>query len=341
MAMKGIPLTDYAADALTAVDARFDQDPAKSIDLEARLGARVADWVRRDRGLEAGADILTVAHAIPMRILERLTRDEICKIRHSSTYILETSVEDAFKADGTLRLYDKIRNSMWRWGVGRGGWGETVDAFRGISRFDLGHDAFTLTLDMTTGCNERGYSEHSRTFLDGVFGYLVHYKGEHVMTIGFSVMDGRRLLIQQIQAKSRTGNRWLFKLPRDLVGHVVDRFAAAFPAHDLHIVDGGDLMGGTIENYNRGLDSAIERLARAERSLERDPRDAYAQDGIASAKSDIAELKTRIAHAKADRARIKALYQSSRRHALGKAVKVNGLRHYAVSAVAEPLQMAA
>src|SRR3546814_1923886 len=65
--------------------------------------------------------------------------------------------------------------------------------------------------------------KHSRTPLDGVFAYLVQYKGEHVMTLGFSLINDRQILLQQVQLKNRTGNRWLFRFPENRLEFIIDR----------------------------------------------------------------------------------------------------------------------
>lgn len=341
MTLTGIPLNTFAPGAFKEVPDQMGENPAQSFDLAERLGPKVSAWVRAQRGLKPTDDLMKAASSIPMRAYALITRDELCKVQHSTFTMLDASVEDAFKADPTLRLFAKVRSSLWRWGCARGHWNELVAAYEGIRSFDLGHPAFALTLDHTTGYNERGFSEHSRTFLDGVFGYLVHYKAKHVMTIGLSVMGGRRVLLQQVQAKSRTGNRWLYKLPRNLTEHVLDRLAIAFPHHALFVADGADLMGETLQSYRRGLAREREAKQRALRSLGRDPSDESARRRLASAKADIREFREKIAHARADRPRIAAAYAATGRHVLGKAVKVNGLRHYAVTAETAPAAMAA
>ncbi|MBN9452229.1 MAG: hypothetical protein J0I42_09785 [Bosea sp.] len=331
MTLTGMQLTTYAAGTFAKVPEHLDQEPARSFDLAERLGERVCAWLRDDRGLKAGADVLELSSSIPMRVFEaRTSLDELCKVKHQCKFMMDHSVEEAFKADPTLRLIQKVGSSMWRWGCGRGGWNETVDAYEGIRSFEIGHPAFEATFDHSTGYNERGYSEHSRTFLDGALAFLVHYKGEHVLTVGFSLMAGRRLLLQQVQAKSRTGNRWMFKLPRNLTEHVLDRLAAAFPNHALFVADGGDLIGETLASYRRGLRAATEDSARARKALERDPKDERGLRRLAESRAERRTFKDKIAHCKADLPRIAAAYAASGRHALGQTLKVNGLRHYAV-----------
>ncbi len=235
MTVAGIALSTYEQGALRKVPFHLDRKPNRSFDLGARLGGRAVEWLRERFGDEDGIDLPAVVHCIPMEIYRNLSLDEMCKVRFSTRTMMQQSVEDAFKGEPRYAVYHKITSSMWRWGCGRPAWNEVVDVYEGIRRFDFGHSDFEVTLDHSTSFNECGYSEHSRTFLDGVFGYLVHHRGEHVMTLGFSVMSGRRLLIQQVQLRNRRGNRWLFKLPRNHLEHAVERFRESFPRHRLYI----------------------------------------------------------------------------------------------------------
>lgn len=343
MTMKGVPLTTYAKGTFGKVAKRLQEKPAQGVDYDALFGPRVAEWIREERGLKPGEDLLKAASSIPMKVMSLLSTEDMCKLRFGAHTTLCHSVEEAFKkGHPTLHLFDKIRSSFWRWGSSRGLWNEVAEAFDGIASFDLGNPAFELTLDYSTGCNERGWSEHSRTFLDGVFGYLVHFKGEHVMTIGFSLMAGRRVLVQQVQAKNRTGNRWLFKLPRDLLSHVVDRFQAAFPGHQVLVVDGSDLIGETITSYKNGLERAKDQRQRAKDAIERLTTEGAKEESIGlwrhslgSAERDIAEFKAKLAHARAEKPRIEAAYRLTGRHAPGAVVKSNGIRHYVAEAAVE------
>ncbi len=342
MTARGIALTVYPAGALRKVPAHHDSKPARSFDLGERLGTLVAEWVR-DRYDGDGPDLMSISHRIPMDVYRLLKPDELCKIRSSSVFMMDESVEEAFRTDPLLSLYRKVVSSMWRWGVGRPRWSEVVDAYEGIRGFDLGHPDFEVRLDHTTGYNECGYSEHSRTFLDGVFGYLVHYRGEHVMTLGFSVMAGRRLLLQQVQTKSRRGNRWLFKLPRNYLEHVVDRFAAAFPRHRIHLVDGADVVGKSLRQYRAALDEAerhreeaVGRMGRCEPGMEE-----YYSRRAETKREEADRLRECIAHAEPEVARLGAFYAATGRYARGAALTVNRLTHHELSPATSPQAMAA
>lgn len=188
----------------------------------------------------------------------------------------------------------------------------------------LSSDEFEITLDQTTGRNDYGHSEHSRTYLDGVFGFLVHWKGEHVMTIGFSFAAGRRLLIQQVQNTKRTGNRWLFRLPRNRMEHIIDQFRTAFPKHHIHVADGADYAHRSMESYQGARDRAVENLARL---------DPVEDEGrYAERKSRLEEIEQDIAHLEQETERLSRFYRETGRHQQTREWKTNGLRHYALAA---------
>lgn len=324
----GVALSTYEPGALRKVPAHLGRKPLKSFDLAERLGERVSDWVR-DRYGEAGADLADIAHSIPMEVYKLLTVDELCKVRFASRFMMDGSVEDAFKEDPRLSIFRKIVSSMWRWGVGRGDWNEIVDVYEGIRKFDLGHPDLEARLDHSTSFNECGYAEHSRTFLDGVFGFLVHHKGRHVMTLGFSVMSGRRLLLQQVQLKDRKGNRWLFKLPRNYLEHVVDRFQASFPRHTLFLVDGRQITSKSLNSYRDALVHAEKREAEARRKMDvGSPEDrAYRTRAAESYAEDAERLRTSISHLEAEVERLAAFYDGVGRFRFGRTIKVNHLEH--------------
>jgi hypothetical protein len=76
----------------------------------------------------------------------------------------------------------------------------------------------------------------------------------------------RSLLLQQVQLARPKGNRWLFKLPTDLLSYIVQQMSASFAGFDVCVIDGGALASRITAAYaesGRCLD-AIPR-ARIER----------------------------------------------------------------------------
>jgi hypothetical protein len=238
---------------LVRVPPEHDEKPAATIENpEARLGL----YKRYMDRWYGPFDFATQYHRLPLKALRRFNFDELYKLRYSSSTMMDASVEDHLKKDPNYCVLEKICSSLWRWSSSRGTWGEIVDAYNNIRAFKLDIPGFEVRLDHTTSYNEFGRGQYShRTYLDGAFGFLVHYKGEHMLTIGFSILSERRLLLHQVQSAKRSGNRGLFKLPCNRVEFVLDRFAKCFPGYRLFVVDGVSLAKKTVASYGVGLES--------------------------------------------------------------------------------------
>lgn len=306
--MLGYSLSMFEKD-LKRVPAHRTKHPVRTFNLLETLGPRVCQWAEDNE-----FDPDTLVRRLPASVLLRkLTFDQICKTRYSQMFMMDSSVEELFRDRPEFSIVRKIDNSMWRWGWGSGVWNEVVDAYNGIRNFTVPVEGFDVRLDFTTGCNQRGYSRESRTFLDGVFGFLLYYKGEHVMTLGFSVMKGRRLLLQQVQLTQRKGNRFLFKLPANRLEFFLHCFAQAFPHHTLCIADGGDICRVSLASYTDNLETALNRL-------ESNPDARYQQDKE--------ECESKIAHLSEELPRLERFYANCGEFVRGKQFKVNGIHHY-------------
>ncbi|WP_413460691.1 hypothetical protein [Herbaspirillum huttiense] len=304
----GFPLCLFKND-LARVPAHYAKAPIRTCDVPEILGSRILAWADEEH-----IDQDAILRQLPFSLLRRqLSFDQICKARYSEVFMMHSSVEQAFETNPEFLIVQKIANSMWRWGGGAGVWNEVVDAYDGLRCFSLGVAGFEIRLDWTTGFNERGYSREARIYLDGVFGFLVYYRGEHVLTLGFSFMAGHRLLVQQIQLAKRKGNRFLFKLPRNRVEFAIQCFGNAFPLHRLCLADGGDICLTSLRSYQRAHSSASSRLAR-----KYDVRD----------EQERCEFERRIAHLEADLPRIAELYKEAGAFTRAAEFVVNGIRHY-------------
>jgi hypothetical protein len=174
--------------------------------------------------------------------------------------MMDRTVEMIFETQPNYEVVRKIKSSWWRWGYGKGDWNELVDVYNGIRLFTFGSlPEFTVCLDYTTGYNPYGYSKFSETYIDGIFAFLVYYRGEHVMTIGFSVMENHRLLVQQVQLKKVKGNRFLYRLPKHYLEYVLDLFSHVFPRFTLYIIDGESLAKRLLADYQNAQSLHIER----------------------------------------------------------------------------------
>lgn len=342
-AIVGIPLSDYS-ETLVKVDPDVNpEQPWDSFDGMEAIGARG----RREiisRGYDIAdtrfADVIT---GMSLRDLSALSFDQMCKIKHSSIYMLSDDVRDLFETKSFEHmLVHKIGSSMWRWGYKRGAWNDIVEFHQNIRTFDLDIDGFEIRLDHSTYFNECGYSQYSRTFLDGVFAFLVYYKGEHVMTIGFSLMADRRILIQQIQLTRRRGNRFLFKMPANRVEHIIGRFHAAFPTHELFIADGGDVINKSLKSYQRAYDAVCERRAKMAIQVAKADEATIARhlllgctliDHETKLEDEARIFMEKIEHATAEVDRLRAFYANGGRYKQRKRGKIetNGITHYRIA----------
>lgn len=326
----GVPLDSYD-ETLIKVSAQFDKKPSQSFDAVGRMGPAVRDYILHcfDKDFELDR----ISSHLPFEAFRNLTVDEAAKVRLSSASGFDRSIDEKFEINPTHKLLCKIRNSMWVWEGHQARWNEIVDAYHAIRSFDFDVDGFTITLDHTTGYNERGASQHSRTYLDGVFAYLVHFKGEHVMTIGFSIIGERRLLLQQVQLKNRTGNRWLFRIPGNRLEHVIDRMHAAFTGYHIHIVDGADVAEKSISCYRNERKQVQELKKRTLDALKRDNSDTVRRnDDIARYTATSRRLRRNMMHLKADKPRLAAFYRNTGRYVQGESFHMRELTHYALTA---------
>ncbi len=309
---------------LHKVEAEFQEKPSRSFDISAALGPIVLRYIEQ-RGHTG--DILEYIHNLPLRALTKLSFDQLCKVKQSTFLMMDQSVDDLYRKDPEYMIFNKITNSMWRWGASRGKWNEVVDCYDGLRSFDFGLKDFDVRLDFTTGHNECGYSEYSRTFLDGVFALIVYYRGEPVMTIGFSFAGDDRILLQQVQLTSRKGNRWLFKLPKPRLEYVLDLFNQQFPQHEIYLADGAELAKKSLRSYRNGIESAKKMLSRATEERSR----ATYQEELEKFQTKAAHLEQEIARLADFYAKVGDAYMVDRTGVLER----NGLIHHRVARCAE------
>lgn len=316
--MKGTPLSTLDV-GLTRVPVHQNRKPVRSFDAMGALGEKFRAYAL---DVYETSDIEDLIHELPARAFDKLGRDRAAKTMLSNRNSIPSEVEREIEKDPVLRIVRKIDSSTWRWGYAHRSWNDIVSAMEGLSSFHLDSDEFEITLDQTTGRNDYGYSEHSRTYLDGVFGFLVHWKGEHVMTIGFSFAAGRRLLVQQVQNTKRSGNRWLFRLPRNRLEHIVDCFVRSFPKHRIYVADGADYAKRSLTSYLEARNRVAERLKR---------RNDDVEDRLTD-REELEALNEKISHLRHQMDRLRALYSDTGHHRQTREWKTNGVRHYAIAA---------
>ena len=319
--MLGVSLSFYK-ESLNFVPVHQNAEPMKSFPLESALKEGYKEYI--EDYMDPSQSLSVTINKLPLEMYDA-TLEQLCKIRLSSIFMMCKTVEDLFREDPKYRIVHKIQSSMWRWGHKKVKWNELVHVYNSIRSFSLDREGFSVRLDYTTSVNECGRSEYSRTYLDGVFAYLVYYKGKHVMTLGFSVAAGKKLLIQQIQLKQPQGNRWLFKLPPNYTEYVIDCFAKAFPNYKLYIVEGASLVAKYLKDYTDHYKYADNKCAEsADRENKRKHYDYYSQER--------AYFRDKILHVKNDTGRISKLYNNTGSYEkLNKPpLRLNGMNHYQI-----------
>jgi hypothetical protein len=324
--LKGLNLRSLRLD-LHKIKSETSEKPASTIrDWKKKLGS----WVKEiEEWYGPKFDFMLNYHQLPLRMLDGFSFDELCKLRHSSVLCMDESVDKLFKTSAQHEVIRKISSSMWRWGCNRGTWNEIVDAYNNIRRFTF-HDSpeFEIRLDHTTGYNEYGYSKYSRIYIDGVFAYLVYYKGEHVLTIGFSITGDREVLIQQVQSMKRFGNRYLFRLPKNRMEFVIDLFNQNFPGYKIAVIDGQSLVEKNLRGYRHAL-KRVEELCEHYRRA----RDPESQKSLKLREEECARLKECISHLEGDADRLIAFYRDIGRHRVIAGFKeINHLLHRPIAA---------
>jgi hypothetical protein len=148
-------------------------------------------------------------------------------------------------------VFWKVHHSILQWGAwDTATYEKTMDYYLKLKELDFGSE-FEVMLDHSRYFNMRGTSKYTLhmekpVWIDGVFGLMVHHKGKHVLTVGFSFCE-KGVLIQQIQLRMEKGNRWLFKLPRPLVEYTLHQMMKVFP--DVWLIDGASAVGAVRYNY--------------------------------------------------------------------------------------------
>lgn len=317
----GVPLDVYAplAPALTA-DPRFST--IGGVDLLARLTKDAQNYIQDC--LSAEIDLNDQIHDLPFKYWLTRTPSEYWKARHSATYGFCSEQFKHIARDPRCALIDKIVSSHWRNGLYNPSWEEIEDCYAAISSFDLGLDGFEVRLDHTTAYKPSGYAFHELIHLDGALAYHVLHKGERVMTIGFSLVKGRRVLIQQVQLASKRGNRWLYRFPKNRLEFILERFCAAFPRHTIHLIDPEDLCNSIAAIYQGN----IERIEKAILDPDNNPESSAGRE----LQDRIDAQRAKLAWFNEDRGRLEAFYKNTGRFEPVDVVTFRDNRHYRMAA---------
>lgn len=330
--MKGINLKSFT-DLLLKVSEENNEQPVLEIS-EKALAVQIPRSVLH-RINKPVFSFFDHYYAIPLGIMKDFSFDDICKMYYSSIFSLEESVCKLLGTNPKFEIINKIKSSMWRWGSDTGTWNDMVDTYECIRNFTfVDNDAFEIRLDHSTYHNEFGYSKYSRTYLDGALAFLVYYKQEHVLTIGFSIVNGKKILLQQIQTKKSSGNRWLYKLPRNRTEFVISLFRKNFPGYELFVIDGNDLVGKTLSGYKKENNRLREDIEYYQIKLSEEGAEAeraHIANLIQKHEGYLHESTSTITHLVADQQRIASIYKNAGRFAIGQeGISLNKLKHHPV-----------
>lgn len=333
-ALIGHPLSTFD-DVLHKVDAAFDADPVASFDPWDHMDP----WVHRyvvAMGHEPDIGFMEVHTQLQSEAFENLSFQQMSMLHHSGSTYMAEAIRKRREEDPRWAILHRIKKSAWHWTAGfsgRIGWNDLVDAHASIRSFDIAVDGFETTLDWNLYAGARGTGIGSGVWLDGCFAYLVHHRGRHVMTLGFSITTDRRVLVQQIQNASRRGNRWLFSFPKNRVEHVIDRFRTAFPGFVVMLADGGDVANHSLTGYRDELRLQTKERRRCAVALRGGVGDLeHHRERRAQCSLHARAAAEKLAHIRAELPRLDAFYADAGRYRRGHVVTSNGFRHYEMAA---------
>ncbi|MCK9344587.1 MAG: hypothetical protein M0P64_00495 [Candidatus Pacebacteria bacterium] len=327
--MKGLRLSSLTGE-LKKVAEKYQGKPAATIKSPTK---RIDEfWKKEMRNRADSTRFHDYYSRLPLQALSKFSFDELCKLNYSTIFFMHETVGKLFATKARYEIVEKIKSSMWRWGSGAYVWNEVVDAYEHIRNFVFHEDPnFEIRIDHSTHHHECGYAKYSRIFIDGVFASLVYYKKKHVMTIGFSITEGRRVLIQQVQSAERSGNRYLYRLPANRMEFVIELFQNNFPGYGLYVIDAKFLLGKTLRSYRNALDLANIRATRLQQEADSctDFKRADALKRLTKTISEVRLIKEHINHLRDDQDRLDAFYRNTGRFRLdSEKFIVNNLVHY-------------
>ena len=227
-------------------------------DADARFRAVARDWIEYYYLSQDGFVFHEHWHRVDADVLARaFDRSELFRLWHDS-YIC-SNLDDGVERDEPVAW--KIWHSMWRYGCVRD-LRRLIGYYDGMRRLDAGLPDFEVQLTWTRSINTAAPAEHSREsgdwlYLDASFGALVHYRGEHVMTIGFATSN-KGILVAQVQLRKKKGNRFLFKLPMSYLDFALDVMRRAFPGEEISLVTGASTVAGIQRAY--GKSEALDKV---------------------------------------------------------------------------------
>ncbi len=304
---------------LRHVPEAFNTEPVRTIE---NVDAKLGGWKEYYRHhVREDFSFLEHYRHLGLRELARFSFEDLCKMRHSSIFTLSDSLEKLFEREIDLEIFDKIRSSMWRWSFSRGTWNEIVDTYNNLRAFNLDeYPGFEVRLDHTPSISAFSYTKYLKLYIDGVFAFLLYYKGEHVLTIGFSVAKDRTILLAQVQSAVQRGNRALYKLPRNRLEFAINLFRRNFQGYKIYVATGESLTEKYLSDGAQQLQKSAENLRRAQEKVSRTTGDTQkkAVEDVSVYAMECEKIQEHIAQVQAARTRLTAFYQTTEQLRLGR-----------------------
>lgn len=176
--------------------------------------------------------------------------DELYRMMHNSCIMSEVSEE--FHYNPLYRLLHKVSNTFHHWSSGKRNYNHYVYFYMKLKQFKFPFPDTEVRLDYSTYYNPNGYSQYTRTYIDGPLAYMIYHKGKHVLTIGF-VPTTFGVVITQVQLKQPKGNRWLFQLPCHYLEFAIQQMAELFHDTRLYLAEGNSMLHWVKSQYGKDL----------------------------------------------------------------------------------------
>src|ERR1041385_2400865 len=132
--MLGLPLETIDG-TLHKVAPKYATQPIRSISDHEKKLRRWIVQLKGDYGTRFNFE--NDCHLLPREAFGDFSFDDICKIKYSSGFTLDESMEKLFTNETRYEIVRKIMSSMWRWSYSHGTWNEIVDSHASLRNFAL------------------------------------------------------------------------------------------------------------------------------------------------------------------------------------------------------------
>lgn len=189
-------------------------------------------------------DVDELVRKLPLSSFKNFSKEEIARLWQGSVIMWDNSFEKEANEDPFFCLLEKIRLALWHssFKSGRENWNIVAETYERIRNFSVPFPETEVSFDYSRGANELGYSQYEDIFLDSEMAFLIHQKGEHVLTLGFSVDIEPGVYLAQVQSPIKTGNRFLFSLGENPVNGATDLFLQNFKGFSVYVIDPDSLI---------------------------------------------------------------------------------------------------